>query len=97
MQKLFSRKETANLLGVSVRKVDSLCANGKLACIKQGRRTLYDVRDIDAYIEKNRRTSQTPHNNNEFIKEVCRSLLPVGIAAVAIAVVTSVYLRVIDF
>ena len=83
MQKLLSRAETAEQLGISVRKVDYLRADGKLPCIKQGRRTLYHIQDIEAYIQKNRSTTQTPLYDNELIEEIGRSLLPVGIAAVA--------------
>lgn len=51
---LVSRREAAQLLGVSVRTIDRLAA-GELTRVKIGRRTLFDPLDIRRYIARCRR------------------------------------------
>jgi len=81
--KLFSRNETAELLNLSVRKIDSLRSTGELTCIKAGNRTLFHKADIDAYIQKNRGTPQTQYDSKRLLKDIGWGLVPVGITAIA--------------
>lgn len=51
-KRLLSQREAAGYLGVSVRKVQELGADGTLKRVALGGRTLYDIRDLDALIDR---------------------------------------------
>lgn len=53
-ERLLSFKETANVLGVSVRTVMRLRNKGKLACRTMGHRVLFDKRDVSEFIDHSR-------------------------------------------
>jgi hypothetical protein len=80
--KLLSREQTAEQLGLSVRKIDYLRASGELPCIKMGGRTSFCRQDIDAFIQKNRSTPHKPQDDTELIKRIGWNLLPIGVAAI---------------
>lgn len=49
-QKLLSRAEVSNIIGVSTDTVDSLAAKGYIRRLKIGARTLFDPKDVDRFI-----------------------------------------------
>lgn len=54
-KEFFNKKELAALLGLSVRTVDSWVSERReIPFIKAGRRVVFDRRDINAYIERNK-------------------------------------------
>ncbi len=62
MKRLYSVMEAARYLGVSKWSVRNLQWSGKLPCVRQGRRVLYDIRDIDQLIEDNKKGA---HHGND--------------------------------
>lgn len=54
MQNLISTKEAAVLLGVSPLTLELWKAKKYIPFIRLGRRTLYDPRDLAAWVEKNK-------------------------------------------
>ena len=83
---LLSRKKTAKRLDVCVRMVDYLRAKGELPCIKIGNNTKFQEEDIQAFIQRNR---IAPQDNTELIKQIGLQLIPIGVAAVATALLSS--------
>lgn len=53
-KRLYSIAETAEYLGRSVWSVRELIWNGKLPCVKVGRRIHLDIIDLDQWIERNK-------------------------------------------
>jgi excisionase family DNA binding protein len=53
-KRLYSVKEAAPYLGRSVTALREMLWAGKLPYIKDGRRILLDIRDIDEWIEKSK-------------------------------------------
>jgi excisionase family DNA binding protein len=53
-KRLYSVKEAASYLGRSVTALREMIWAGKLPYIKDGRRILLDVQDMDEWIEKSR-------------------------------------------
>ena len=53
-KRLYSIPEAAEYLGRSVWSVRELIWNGKLACVKVGRRIHLDIIDLDQWIEKSK-------------------------------------------
>ncbi|MDA7926161.1 helix-turn-helix domain-containing protein [bacterium] len=45
------RRESASYLSISTRLLDDLAAHGSLPRVKIGRKTLFRVADLDAFIE----------------------------------------------
>ena len=54
LKRLFTRKEAAEYLGRSVRGLDGLVAKGAVASVRGDSRQMFDVRDLDAWIENNK-------------------------------------------
>jgi len=54
VKRLYSIKEAALYLGRSVWAVRQMIWAGKLPYIKDGRRILFDIYDMDEWIEKNK-------------------------------------------
>jgi excisionase family DNA binding protein len=54
LKRLYSAKEAGRYLGVSQWTVRHLNWSGKLPCVRQGRRVLFDVYDLNQYIENNK-------------------------------------------
>ena len=54
LKRLYSAKEAGRYLGVSQWTVRQLNWAGKLPCVRQGRRVLFDVYDLNQYIENNK-------------------------------------------
>lgn len=52
---LITAKEAAARLAISLRKLWSLTASGDLRCVRMGRAVRYDLRDLEAFIEKNKK------------------------------------------
>lgn len=52
MDRLLNRKETANILNVSLDTVDSLASNGNLKKLKIGKRTLFHPKDVQKFMER---------------------------------------------
>ena len=50
-RRLFNKEETAEMLGICVRTLDELAKEGKIKRVKIGARVMYDLPDIDAFIE----------------------------------------------
>jgi excisionase family DNA binding protein len=53
-KRLYSVKEAAHYLGRSVYALREMLWAGKLPYIKDGRRILLDIKDMDAWAEKNK-------------------------------------------
>jgi excisionase family DNA binding protein len=45
------RRESASYLSISTRLLDDLAAQGKLPRVKIGRKTLFRVADLDAFVD----------------------------------------------
>ncbi len=54
-QRLLSTREAARYLGLSVRKVQEMTAGGELPWVPAGRRVQLDIRDLDAWIDAQKR------------------------------------------
>lgn len=54
LKRLYSVREAARYLGISQWTVRALKSAGKLRCVRQGRRVLFDIRDLDWFIEHNK-------------------------------------------
>ena len=55
MQKrLYNIHEAAKYLGRSVWALREMYYHGKIACVRDGRRMLFDIIDLDSWIEKNK-------------------------------------------
>ncbi len=52
MESLMTTGETATALGVSSRTVWTLTQEGALACVRIGRRVLYDPADVRAFVDR---------------------------------------------
>lgn len=61
-KRLYSVEEAARYLGVSKWSVRNQQWSGKLPCVRQGRRVLYDIRDIDQLIEDSKKGA---HRGND--------------------------------
>lgn len=55
LENFYSKSKLAEKLGVSMRTVDNWIAEGKIGCIKIGRRIFFTDEDIKLLIEKNHR------------------------------------------
>ena len=53
-KRLFTRQEAAEYLGRSVRGFDGLVAKGAVASVRGDSRPMFDVRDLDTWIEANK-------------------------------------------
>ena len=53
-KRLYSIKESAVYLGRSEWAIREMIWAGKIPCIKDGRRILLDIKDMDSWIEKNK-------------------------------------------
>lgn len=53
-KRLFSVPEAARYLGRTVWGIREMVYAGKIPCIKDGRRMLLDIRDMDSWIEEKR-------------------------------------------
>jgi hypothetical protein len=56
-RRMFPRKEAAYYLGISLRSLDGLAADGQVIKTPIAGRTLYDRADLDAYIERQKRSA----------------------------------------
>ena len=54
-KRLYSVREAARYLGISQWAVRHLNWSSKLPCVRQGRRVLFDIYDMDRFIEKKKR------------------------------------------
>lgn len=52
--RLLSAEAAGKYLGLSRREIYQMIQAGDLASLKRGRRTMLDVRDLDAWIERNK-------------------------------------------
>lgn len=55
-KRLYSVKEAAGYLGLSPWTVRETIWRGELPSVRAGRRVLLDLRDLDAFVERNKRT-----------------------------------------
>jgi excisionase family DNA binding protein len=53
-KRLYSVSEAAFYLGRTVNALRQIIWAGKIDIVKDGRRVLLDVRDLDAYVERNK-------------------------------------------
>jgi excisionase family DNA binding protein len=53
-KRLYSVQEAGLYLGRSVWGIRELIYAGKLACVRDGRRVLIDIEDMDQYIKRNK-------------------------------------------
>lgn len=58
-RRLFSVKEAAEYIGLSKREVYNMITTEELPPVTRGRRKMLDIRDIDKWIERNKRRSTT--------------------------------------
>lgn len=54
-RRLFPRADAAYYLGISLRSMDQLKKDGKIAPTELAGRTVYDRRDLDAYVDRVKR------------------------------------------
>jgi excisionase family DNA binding protein len=54
VKRLYTIKEAGIYLGRSIYSVRELIWDGKLPCVKVGRRIHLDIRDLDEFIEKHK-------------------------------------------
>jgi excisionase family DNA binding protein len=54
-RRLLSIEQAATYLCLSERELYNMLANKELVAVKHGRRTMLDVRDLDQWIESNKR------------------------------------------
>jgi excisionase family DNA binding protein len=53
-KRLYNVKEAAKYLGRSVWAIREMYYAGKIPCVRDGRRMLFDIVDLDEWIEKNK-------------------------------------------
>jgi len=53
-RRLLSVKEAASYLSLSERELYNMLANCQLRAVRHGRRTMFDIRDLDEWIERNK-------------------------------------------
>lgn len=53
-KRLYNIKEAAKYLGRSVWALREMYYSGKIACVRDGRRMLFDISDLDVWIEMNK-------------------------------------------
>ena len=53
-KRLYNIKEAAKYLGRSVWALREMYYSGKIACVRDGRRMLFDIEDLDSWIAKNK-------------------------------------------
>ena len=51
-KRLYNVKEAAKYLGRSVWAIREMYYAGKISCVRDGRRILFDIVDLDTWIEK---------------------------------------------
>lgn len=51
-RRLLNYKDAATYLGIGVRSVQLLAADGQVLKVQIGHRVLFDIADLDAYIER---------------------------------------------
>lgn len=56
MQALLTKKEVAQILGLQERSVNTLMTEGKLPYIKINRAVRFDPKDVEAFIQRQKRT-----------------------------------------
>ena len=54
-RRLFTVAETAVYLSLSEREIYNMIANDNLPVVQHGRRTMLDIRDLESWIERNKR------------------------------------------
>jgi len=57
-RRLLSVRETAKILGISIHTLYSWVSQRRITFVKCGRRTEFDIRDLDTWIEKNKTRQQ---------------------------------------
>lgn len=53
-KRLYNINEAAQYLGRSVWALREMYYKGKIPCVRDGRRMLFDITDLDAWIESNK-------------------------------------------
>lgn len=53
-KRLFSKADAAVYLGTTVRGITYMIEEGRIPIVRNGRRVLLDVRDLEAYVESNK-------------------------------------------
>lgn len=53
-KRLYSKADAAVYLGTTTRGITYMIEEGRIPIVRNGRRVLLDVRDLDIYIEKNK-------------------------------------------
>lgn len=61
-QMLLTEKQAAKALTMSQRKLWTLREKGEIACVKSGRRVMYDPSDLRAWIDSNKVVPQPSLN-----------------------------------
>ena len=60
---LYSKRETAEMMGVSVRTIDNLIAVKELRCIRLGRSVRFRMTDIESFLRRDHVTSKPELQN----------------------------------
>lgn len=53
-KRLFTKADAAVYLGTTVRGITYMIEEGRIPIVRNGRRVLLDVRDLEAYVDKNK-------------------------------------------
>jgi len=52
--RVLNRREASKFLGIAVSHLDKLTANGLIPRIKIGRRVVFDIRDLEEFLRRNK-------------------------------------------
>ena len=75
IRNFYSKLDLAMELGICVRTLDSLMANGKISFSKIGARVIFSQRDLDEFVERNRKEAYAECDNLEgFIRNASEGL-----------------------
>jgi len=61
----YSKLQLAMKLNVCVRTIDNWIANGRISFSKLGKRVIFSQRDLDEFIERNRREAFAYQDNQQ--------------------------------
>ncbi len=49
---LYTRPQAANMLAMSVRRLDQITADGEIAVVRHGRRVKYRAKDLERWVQE---------------------------------------------
>ncbi len=58
-KRLYTVRETGHYLGLTVWAIRELYYGGKLPCVRNGRKMLFDIEDLNGWIDRNKHQNKT--------------------------------------